>query len=983
MTPEIPSHRVTFMTLVLFCLLAAGGCDNSDSVDRDETMTGDQDMDIAMTDESNRDPDQGDLDESDMEPQSDTGAEVDMEPELDMEPIPLPDLSLNSLVPNRGPISGGNTVTIVGTGFSPNAIFAFDRVRCANLEIINSSRARCQVPEGFEAASVSVTAYDERMVEGMIEPQQVILDEAYTYFVPLTVDQIIPERGPSQSNTRVTVVGEGFTEGTTVVSFGGVRALSVEVLPNGTLSAVAPPGDVGRVDVTVLNENGQVRLEEGFYYYERLEILGLSPAVGPLDGGVEVLMSGRGLREDSRVTFGGRAAQVLSGDGSQTLRVSAPRGAGIGSVDVEVTNENGDDTLESGFVYYDAEVNDFTVSGIAPQSGPIQGGGTLFIAGSGFEEGIQVDIGGRAASCQRVSAYQLSCSTPPGTPGLADVEVIQGGQQILSPTPYTYYQEIALTAVFPSRGSIAGGTLIELSGRGFQAGMEVFLGEQALEGLVIIDELNARGVTPSSEVGTVDIIARTPLTRGIIEAGFEYFDPTSQFGGVWGDQLVNSMNITVINGGSGAPEPEVQILLITDELLTLEGVTNVEGRVTLSHPNLRGPANITAAKEGFEVTTLEDVEVENTTIILTPQPEGDGAPPPGVPPATLQGTVRGLDLIPKPSTERFVNIAVVETTHTTPSNRQELPPPGPGGLLLEDGPFNIISRLGELAVVVTVGRIERVTLTSYQNEEIDYWTMRDAMTPLSMGVRRYVSARSGETTSGLHVEVDHPLDLETPIDFDNPPYEPGPGPSYYAILPRLNFGAEGFWELDTQAFELDPNLTLRQIPRLDDWGSDVQYFLINFAFTPSANNTPMSINIAEFSDLTQGALITPFAPAAIFVDPLPEGTLNTERTLSWRLTDGYDGPMVAPSATVIEVAEPSLGGPVPLWRYVVPPGVTEVEFPVLSAAAGETGLNGGFMLLNILPFLAEGRFEYDDFTYLDINGSRWESYGISSTSFVE
>ena len=29
-----------------------------------------------------------------------------------------------------------------------------------------------------------------------------------------------------------------------------------------------------------------------------------------------------------------------------------------------------------------------------------------------------------------------------------------------------------------------------------------------------------------------------------------------------------------------------------------------------------------------------------------------------------------------------------------------------------------------------------------------------------MGVRRYVSARSGEVSSGLHVEVDHPLDLD-------------------------------------------------------------------------------------------------------------------------------------------------------------------------------------------------------------------------------
>ena len=111
--------------------------------------------------------------------------------------------------------------------------------------------------------------------------------------------------------------------------------------------------------------------------------------------------------------------------------------------------------------------------------------------------------------------------------------------------------------------------------------------------------------------------------------------------------------------------------------------------------------------------------------------------------------------------------------------------------------------------------------------------------------------------------------------------------------------------------------------------------------------------------------------------------LGSDRVMRWRLTDGYDGPMPTPSATVIEVAEPGLAGPVPLWRYVVPPELTSVEFPLLSSAAGETGLNGGFMLLNVMPFIAEGRFNYDDFTYLDINGSRWISYGVTSSDFIE
>jgi hypothetical protein len=129
--------------------------------------------------------------------------------------------------------------------------------------------------------------------------------------------------------------------------------------------------------------------------------------------------------------------------------------------------------------------------------------------------------------------------------------------------------------------------------------------------------------------------------------------------------------------------------------------------------------------------------------------------------------------------------------------------------------------------------------------------------------------------------------------------------------------------------------------------------------------------------------VTPFAPAAIFEDPMIGGTLSADRVMSWRLSEGYDGPMLDPAATVIEVSEPGLAGPTPLWRYVVPPTRTSVEFPVLASAAGDTGLNGGFMNLNIIPFLAEGRFDYDDFTYLDINGSRWVSYGISTTFFTE
>jgi hypothetical protein len=41
------------------------------------------------------------------------------------------------------------------------------------------------------------------------------------------------------------------------------------------------------------------------------------------------------------------------------------------------------------------------------------------------------------------------------------------------------------------------------------------------------------------------------------------------------------------------------------------------------------------------------------------------------------------------------------------------------------------------------------------------------------------------------------------------------------------------------------------------------------------------------------------------------------------------------------------------------------------------------MFLDVMPFVARGRFDYDDFTYLDINGARWASYGVTSSVFSE
>ena len=217
--------------------------------------------------------------------------------------------------------------------------------------------------------------------------------------------------------------------------------------------------------------------------------------------------------------------------------------------------------------------------------------------------------------------------------------------------------------------------------------MQGVLGEAPIVDLQVLAPDRAVGISPPNTAGPVDVRIFTEESRSTIIGGYTYFDPAADFGGLWGDPLESAVNVTVIHGGNGSRIEEAAVLATSPGTgVTVNGLTNMNGQVTLSEEGLNRPLNVTAAKEGFEATTIEDIMVENVTIILFPN-DGEGEPPEPIPLPILQGVVTGLDELPKPVNEAVVNVIVVETSHSSPYNRTRLPEPGPGGLLYEDGPF--------------------------------------------------------------------------------------------------------------------------------------------------------------------------------------------------------------------------------------------------------------------------------------------------------
>ena len=218
------------------------------------------------------------------------------------------------------------------------------------------------------------------------------------------------------------------------------------------------------------------------------------------------------------------------------------------------------------------------------------------------------------------------------------------------------------------------------------------------------------------------------------------------------------------------------------------------------------------------------------------------------------------------------------------------------------------------------------------------------------------------------------------MDLDNPPAGPDPGPQFYAALPRLNFGPEGYWELDYQAVGLDPNLTMRNMPRLEGWDADLTYYVIGIAFGATDDNLPMAVSIEETRDVDAGLFITPFVGTTFVIDPIAGGQLFGQGQLvTWGVHDGFEGPITPPSGNLILIEEPALGPPKPLWRYITPSLTTQFAVPELPEAAGEAGLGQGAMFLTVLPFPIEGApLDFDDFTYNDLAQFRWKAWSTTT-----
>ncbi|MFM7259463.1 MAG: IPT/TIG domain-containing protein, partial [bacterium] len=203
--------------------------------------------------------------------------------------------AITTISPTAGPVAGGNTVTINGSGFLGVTSVKFGGVAATTFTISSSTKITATAPASTAGAKDVVVSgpWGTATKTG-----------GYTYYALPTVTSVTPNQGSTTGGTAVTITGTNLV-GATSVKFGTTLATGVVVVNDTTITAFAPAATAGAKSVSVTTPGGTGTLASAFTYFAPPAITTIVPALGPTTGGTAVTINGSGFLGATSVTIGG------------------------------------------------------------------------------------------------------------------------------------------------------------------------------------------------------------------------------------------------------------------------------------------------------------------------------------------------------------------------------------------------------------------------------------------------------------------------------------------------------------------------------------------------------------------------------------------------------------------------------------------------------------------------------------------------------
>lgn len=255
----------------------------------------------------------------------------------------------------------------------------------------------------------------------------------------------------------------------------------------------------------------------------------VNPNTGATAGNTAVVLTGVNFTGATQVLFDGIAATGLTVNSNTQVSCLTPAHS-TQSVTVSIVTPNGTATLPNGFTYSDVVVAP-AVTSVSPTFGPIAGGTTITIIGTGFVTGATVAIDGNACTGVTVnSSTSITAVTPAHTTqnNLTLLVTNPSGLSGSLPNAFSYTGAAAPTivSILPTSGSTSGGTAFTLVTTNAVSGATVKFDTFSATSVNVASAISVTGVTPAHGAGTSAVTITNPDTQTYtLPAAYTYSAP--------------------------------------------------------------------------------------------------------------------------------------------------------------------------------------------------------------------------------------------------------------------------------------------------------------------------------------------------------------------------------------------------------------------------------------------------------------------------
>lgn len=272
----------------------------------------------------------------------------------------------------------------------------------AGLVLNNSTGALSGTPSAAGAFNFTITATDSSTGAGAYTGSRAYSGTVASQPTP-SITGISPNSGPVAGGSSVIISGSNFT-GATAVRFGGAPATGFTVNSATSITATAPAGSAGTVDITVTTAGGTsaTGAADQYTYVAAPSVTSVSPDNG--SAGSSVTITGSNFTGATAVQFGTTAAQNFTVNSATQISAIAPPATTGAVVNITVTTAGG--TSATG------TTNQFLYTLPAPTANGV----SATVAANSSANHITLNItGGPAYSVAVASAPSHGTATATGT----------------------------------------------------------------------------------------------------------------------------------------------------------------------------------------------------------------------------------------------------------------------------------------------------------------------------------------------------------------------------------------------------------------------------------------------------------------------------------------------------------------------------------------------------------------------------------------